>query len=119
VSTPTPRPGSANTSASSPPSAVKIGLRPDDRTAGGRGSRRELTVAAVATLYTAFLLYAAGPKFVLVSFIIYAPATFLFVKARREQGKKLFSPAETVICAVSVAGAVLGVVALAAGWITL
>ncbi|MET9422239.1 basic amino acid/polyamine antiporter [Streptomyces sp. NPDC006540] len=99
--------------------ALKIGLRPDDRTAGGRGSRRELTVAAVATLYTAFLLFAAGPKFVLVSFIIYAPATFLFVKARREQGKKLFSPAETVICAVSVAGAVLGVVALAAGWITL
>jgi hypothetical protein len=34
-------------------------------------------------------------------------------------GKKLFSPAETVICAVSVAGAVLGVVALAAGSITL
>ncbi|MEU9858294.1 hypothetical protein, partial [Streptomyces sp. NPDC047974] len=30
-------------------------------------------VAAVATLYTAFLLYAAGPKFVLVSLILYAP----------------------------------------------
>ncbi|MGN9789600.1 basic amino acid/polyamine antiporter [Streptomyces sp. OZ13] len=99
--------------------ALKIGFRPDDRTVGGRGSGRELTIAAVATLYTAFLLYAAGPKFVLVSFIVYAPATFLFAKARREQGKKLFSPAESVICAVSVAGAVLGVVALAAGWITL
>ncbi|UNM12714.1 amino acid permease [Streptomyces formicae] len=99
--------------------AVKVCLRPDRRTEGGRGSGRELVIAAVATVYTAFLLYAAGLKFVLVSFIIYAPATFLFVKARREQGRRLFSPAELVICAVSVAGAVLGVTALAAGWISL
>jgi arginine:ornithine antiporter/lysine permease len=39
-------------------------------------------VGALATLYTAFLLFAAGPKFILVSFIIYAPATILFVMAR-------------------------------------
>jgi arginine:ornithine antiporter/lysine permease len=58
-------------------------------------------------------------KFVLVSFIIYAPATVLFVMARREQGRRLFSHAELVILAVSVAGAVLGVIALAAGWISL
>jgi arginine:ornithine antiporter/lysine permease len=70
-------------------------------------------------LYTAFLLYAAGLKFILVSFIIYAPATILFVIARREQGRRLFSPAELALLAVSLAGAVLGVVALAAGWISL
>ncbi|MFJ6630024.1 basic amino acid/polyamine antiporter [Streptomyces sp. NPDC091376] len=99
--------------------AFKIGVRPDRRTEGGAGSAREITVATVATLYTAFLLYAAGLKFVLVSFIVYAPATLLFVKVRREQGRRLFSPAELVICAVSVAGAVLGVIALAAGWISL
>ena len=38
--------------------------------------------------------------------------------ARREQGRRLFSPAELVLLAVSVVGAVVGVVALAAGWIT-
>jgi arginine:ornithine antiporter/lysine permease len=43
----------------------------------------------------------------------------LFVMARREQGKRLFSPAELVILLISVAGAVVGVVALAAGWITI
>jgi arginine:ornithine antiporter/lysine permease len=42
----------------------------------------------------------------------------LFVMARREQGRTLFSPAELVILAVSVVGAVAGVVALVAGWIT-
>ncbi|MFD3657389.1 basic amino acid/polyamine antiporter [Streptomyces sp. NPDC058620] len=98
--------------------AVKIMLRPDAGDASaGRG--RDLTVSVVATLYTAFLLYAAGLKFVLVSFIVYAPATILFVMARREQGKQLFSPRELVILAVSIAGAILGVVALAAGWISL
>ena len=35
--------------------------------------------------------------------------------ARREQGRRLFSPGELVILVVSVAGAVAGVVALAAG----
>ncbi|MFJ3784352.1 basic amino acid/polyamine antiporter [Streptomyces sp. NPDC090093] len=99
--------------------ALKIALRPGAEGTAGRGTRRELVVAAVATLYTAFLLYAAGLKFVLVSFIVYAPATFLFVKARREQGRRPFSPAEALICAVSVAGAALGVVALALGWIEL
>ncbi|WEH38167.1 basic amino acid/polyamine antiporter [Streptomyces sp. AM 2-1-1] len=99
--------------------AVKIARNPEGEGAVGRSTRGELVVAAVATLYTAFLLYAAGLKFVLVSFILYAPATILFVKARREQNRRLFSPAEAVICAVSVAGAVTGVIALAAGWIEL
>ncbi|MET7687706.1 basic amino acid/polyamine antiporter [Streptomyces sp. NPDC005483] len=83
------------------------------------GVRGELVVALLATLYTAFLIYAAGLKFVLVSFIVYAPATALFVMARKEQGRRLFSPRELVILAVSVAGAVLGMVALTLGWISL
>ncbi|MEU7386601.1 basic amino acid/polyamine antiporter [Streptomyces tanashiensis] len=99
--------------------AVKLALRPREERSVGRGARRELVVAVIATLYTAFLLYAAGLKFVLVSFILYAPSTFLFVKARREQNRRLFSPAEAALCAVSVVGAAIGLVALAAGWIEL
>lgn len=83
------------------------------------GPGSDLLVAALATVYTAFLLYAAGLKYLLVSFIIYAPATILFVMARREQGRRLFSPRELVILAVSIAGAILGIVALALGWISL
>jgi arginine:ornithine antiporter/lysine permease len=82
------------------------------------GRTRELVVAAVATLYTLFLLLAAGPRYVLLSLVVYAPGTLLFVRARREQGRRLFSPRETVVLAVSVLGAVVGVVALVAGWIT-
>ena len=39
--------------------------------------------------------------------------------ARREQGRRLFSPRELVILAISTAGAAVGVIALAAGWISL
>jgi len=86
---------------------------------GGRVLRRDLTVGALATFYTAFLLFAAGLTYLLVSFVVYAPATVLFVMARREQGRRLFSPREVVILVVSLAGAVVGVVALVAGWIRL
>ncbi|WP_411102770.1 basic amino acid/polyamine antiporter [Streptomyces sp. cmx-4-9] len=99
--------------------AVKIALRPGSALTAGRSTRPELAIALVATLYTAFLLFAAGLKFVLVSFILYAPATFLFVKARREQYRRPFSAREAVICAVSAAGAAVGVIALALGWIEL
>ncbi|WP_062646023.1 basic amino acid/polyamine antiporter [Streptomyces maremycinicus] len=81
--------------------------------------RRELAVALLATVYTAFLLYAAGLKYLLVSFIVYAPATALFVKARKEQGRRLLAPRELLVLAVSVAGAVVGVVAPALAWISL
>jgi arginine:ornithine antiporter/lysine permease len=98
--------------------AVKISLRPDLLTQGG-GSRRDLTVALLATFYTAFLLYAAGLRFVLLSFIVYAPSSALFVMTRREQGRHPFSSGELAMCAVSIAGAVMGVIALATGWIRL
>ena len=86
---------------------------------GWGGPRGQLAIAVIATVYTAFLIYAAGLKFVLVSFIIYAPATALFVMARREQGRRLFSPRELVILTVSAVGAVTGIAALALGWISL
>jgi arginine:ornithine antiporter/lysine permease len=81
------------------------------------GRRRDLVVAALATVYTAFLLYAAGLKFALLSFILLAPGTILFVMARREQDRRLFSSGESVILVVSIIGAIVGIVALASGWI--
>jgi arginine:ornithine antiporter/lysine permease len=96
--------------------ALKISAVEDD----ARTRRtQELVIAALATVYTVFLIYVAGAKFLLVSFIIYAPATVLFVMARREQGRKLFSPTEMVILVIAVAGAVVGVMSLALGWITI
>ena len=82
----------------------------------GRG--REMVVAALATFYTVFLLFAAGPRYMLLSLVIYAPGTVLFVMARREQARKIFSSGEMVIFAFSVIGAVIGIVGLITGAIT-
>jgi arginine:ornithine antiporter/lysine permease len=97
--------------------ALKLGTRPDPGDA--RPAGREVFVAGLATFYTVFLLFAAGVDFLLLSFIIYAPGTVLFVMSRREQNRRVFSPAELIILAVAVAGAVTGIVCLAAGVITI
>lgn len=98
--------------------AVKLGVTRETYDDASHRRTRELAVAALATIYTVFLLYAAGPKYMLLSFIIYAPGTVLFVMARREQNRRVFSGRELVILAVSLVAAVVGVVALAAGWIS-
>ncbi|WP_062464036.1 basic amino acid/polyamine antiporter [Demequina soli] len=85
----------------------------------GRERGRELALGVLATAYVVFLLFAAGLTFVLVSSIIYAPASILFVMVRREQGRRWFSPRETVILAVSLGAAVVGVAGLSMGWLTI
>ncbi|HEY3506541.1 MAG TPA: basic amino acid/polyamine antiporter [Actinocatenispora sp.] len=99
--------------------AVKLVATRETYSGEPSGRRRDGIIGVLALVYTAFLLYAAGIRFLLVSLIIYAPATVLFVMARREQGRRLFSPVELVILAVSVAGAALGIVAIALGWISI
>jgi arginine:ornithine antiporter/lysine permease len=99
--------------------ALRLGVTRETYDERPDGHARELVVAALATFYTVFLLYAAGTKFVLLAFLIYAPATVLFVMARREQGRRLFSPRELLILAVSLVGAAASIVALATGSITI
>ncbi|GEL22395.1 amino acid APC transporter [Pseudonocardia sulfidoxydans NBRC 16205] len=83
------------------------------------GRFRELLVAALATIYTLFLIVAAGVEFLLMSCIVYAPGTLLFLRARREQKARAFTPVELVLLVLVVAGAVAGVVGLATGRITI
>ena len=99
--------------------ALKLVVTRDSYGAQPSGWTRDLVVAGLATVYTVFLLFAAGPKYMLVSFLIYAPGTVLFVMARRQQGRKAFSSRELAICIVSVIGAVAGAVGLITGWITI
>jgi len=75
----------------------------------------DMVIAAVATVYTLFLVYAAGIDKLLLSCILYAPAAALYVKARRERGLRVFRPAEAVLFGVILIGAVAGVVSLATG----
>jgi arginine:ornithine antiporter / lysine permease len=80
---------------------------------------KDTLVAGLASVYTVFLVVAAGLKFLLLGFIIYAPGTLLYYRTRREQNERLFSPAEWVLFAVAVVGALVGVHGLVTGYITI
>jgi arginine:ornithine antiporter/lysine permease len=88
-------------------------VRPHER-------QRDLVIAAIATIYTIFLLYAGGLKFIVLSAVLYAPGTALYFWARREQGKPVFTGAsDWIIFILAVIGAIVGVYWLATGYITI
>jgi arginine:ornithine antiporter/lysine permease len=87
-------------------------LRPEER-------RRDLVIASIALIYTLFMIYAGGFKYILLAAVLYAPGTLLYLWARRERGERMFRPADWLILAALVIGAVVGVHGLATGWLQL
>jgi arginine:ornithine antiporter / lysine permease len=81
--------------------------------------RRDMFVAIFATIYSIFLVFAGGMKFLVLSFLIYAPGTILYLKTRREQSKEVFTTAEWVVFGVFVAGAIYALVGLVTGYLTI
>lgn len=77
--------------------------------------KRDLIIAAIAVIYTAFMIYAGGLKFILLAAILYAPGTLLYVWARREQGEKVFLGTDWIIIALVVVGAAVGIYGLSTG----
>jgi len=98
--------------------ALKLGLTGESyEDVPPRTRRKEAIIAGIATAYTLFLFEAAGLHFLLLSTVILAPATLLYVKARSERGRRLLTPTEVALCAVIIAGGITGVVGLATGFI--
>ncbi len=79
--------------------------------------RRDLILSVIATLYTLFLIWAGGLKFVLLSAVLYAPGTLLYLWARREQRERVFGRIEWLLFAIALAGCLLGLHGLVTGWI--
>ena len=87
-----------------------------DTNPGGR--TRDLWIAVVATFYCAFLIYAAGLKFVVLSAVLYGPGTILYFWSRREQNLAVFTKtSDWIIFALAMIGAVVGIYWIATGYI--
>jgi arginine:ornithine antiporter/lysine permease len=100
--------------------ALKLGLTGEAyEEVSARVRRRETIFAGAATAYTLFLFDAAGLEFLLLSTVILAPATLLYVKARSEHGRRIFSPTEIALFVIIAASAAVGVYSLATGRISL
>jgi arginine:ornithine antiporter/lysine permease len=80
--------------------------------------KKELIVASIATFYSVLMIYSGGLKYILLSALIYLPATLLFWRARKDAGKQVFSQSETILFALIAIGAVIALWALATGRIT-
>jgi arginine:ornithine antiporter/lysine permease len=88
-------------------------VRPGER-------QRDLVLAGIAVLYTLFMIYAGGLKYILLAAILFAPGTVLYYMARREQGKPVFDKtSDWILFGVIVAAAVYGVYGLATGSISI
>ena len=99
--------------------AVKLTVTRETYGPESTGRGLDMTWAILATIYAFFMIVAGGLKFVLLSCIIFAPGTLLFIFARREQQKAVFTPAEWALFLVILVGAGVGVYGLATGVISI
>jgi arginine:ornithine antiporter/lysine permease len=98
--------------------AFMLTRRGETYEANPRDRTRDLVIAAVATIYTIFLLYAGGMKFIVLSAVLYAPGTALYVWARREQGLPVFSRTwDWIVFGLAAIGAIVGIYWLLTGYI--
>ena len=100
--------------------AVMIAVRSEGYTAKDSGQRyKDLLIGLIAVVYSVWLLYAAGAKYLLLSALLYAPGALLYIKARRENQQPVFTNLEKVYLAVAVVGAVWAAIGLYTGSLTL
>ena len=82
-------------------------------------SRSDTPVAAVATTYCLWLLYAAGLKYLLLSALLYAPGAALYLLAKKQLGQRAFTGREQLILAVLLVLAAAGAFLLGTGRLSL
>nr|MBO2509155.1 arginine-ornithine antiporter [Gammaproteobacteria bacterium] len=99
--------------------AVLLPLRGETYENDARERNKDLAIALVALLYAAWLLYAGGIKYLLLSALLYAPGALLFAKAKHELGQPVFTPLEKLIFAAVVVGAIVAAYGLYDGFLTL
>jgi arginine:ornithine antiporter/lysine permease len=95
--------------------ATRIAMRGDGYAVTDTTRGRDMLIGGIATVYCCWLLYAAGPKYLLLSALLYAPGVLLFRWAKRERGARLFKPFEAVILAALIALATLAAWLLSSG----
>lgn len=88
--------------------ALKLALSGESYGAGeGRG--RDMLIGLIATVYGAWLIYAAGLNYLLMVALLYAPGIAVYLWARNSRGEKAFNVADLAVAAgILVAAAIAG-----------
>lgn len=99
--------------------AVMVSFRGETYQGQPRARRTDLIIALVALAYSAWLVYAGGIQYLLLSALLYAPGALFFAKAKAEKGEPVFRPVEKVIFAVVLLGAIIAAYGMYQGFLTL
>lgn len=81
--------------------------------------RADVPVAALATMYCLWLLYAAGFKYLLLSAMLYAPGVLLYAWAKRQRKEQVFTTWEWLVLAALVVLASVAATLLVMGRLSL
>lgn len=95
--------------------ALKLAVSQETYQQGAPERGKDLLVALLATAYAVLMVWAGGMKYLLLSAVIYGPGTVLYIKARMEQQRQVFSGLERGVFAVVLLGAVIAVYGLVSG----
>jgi arginine:ornithine antiporter/lysine permease len=95
--------------------ATRVAIAGENYANGDSARGRDMLIGALATIYCCWLLYAAGPKYLLLSALLYSPGVVLYGWAKREQRTRLFKPFETAILAALVVLAAIAAWLLSSG----
>lgn len=79
---------------------------------------RDSAFAWIAAIYVVFMFIAAGLKYTILVAVIYAPLTFLYLWARKEQQLQYFNKLELLVLGVVLLAAAAGIFGLFTGLIT-
>lgn len=77
--------------------AAKLAITGETYGGDSRSQRRDMLVGILATIYGLWLVYAAGPQYLLMCAILFAPGIFVFAIAKRERGKTAFEGLEWIL----------------------
>jgi arginine:ornithine antiporter/lysine permease len=88
-------------------------------TAAGSHPARDISITALAAVYCAWLLYAAGLKYLLLSALLYAPGAAIYLLAKRQRAERAFTGREQVVLALLLLLALVSAYLLWAGRLSL
>jgi arginine:ornithine antiporter/lysine permease len=95
--------------------ALKLALTGETYEVNPAGRMRDLAVGGIATVYGLWLCYAAKLSDLLLATILFAPATLIYMAARKERGERMFSPVELIIAVIVSAAAAFAIWARVTG----
>ena len=93
----------------------KDGYKPEE----GGAITRDIVIGILATIYGAWLVFAAGWQYLLLSMILYSFGIIFYIWARSEQKQKAFKLFEIVLAVLVVAAGIYAISLLANGTLSL